>query len=119
MRRVGSGNVGEWPGSGLYLAAGLRRRGVLLPDLTLELKRLHRQFVVLRLHEKGVETAAMIDRLERVCRHAQLDRAAKRVRDQRDVEQVGQKAPLGLDVGVADLVSDLSTLARQFAPPRH
>src|SRR5262249_47966353 len=61
----------------------------------------------------------MIDRLERIGADAQLDRAAERVRDQRHVEQVGQEAPLGLDVGVADLVSDLRRLAGQIASPRH
>ena len=97
----------------------LRRRGALLADLPLELERLARKGVVLRLHEKGIETAAMIHRLERVRRHAQLDRAAERIRDHGDIEQVGQEAPLGLDVRVAHLVPDLRGLAGQFAPPRH
>src|SRR6187549_2276251 len=88
-----------------------RLRRVLLSDLALELERLDRQVVILRLHEEGIEATAVIDRLKRVGRHAQLDRAAERVRDHRDVEQVGQKAPLGLDIRVADLVSDLSSLA--------
>jgi len=61
----------------------------------------------------------MIDRLERIGRHAQLDRPSERVRDHGDVEQVGQEAPLGLDIGVAHLVPDLRGLAGQFAAPRH
>ena len=52
----------------------------------------------------------MIDGLERVRRHPQPDRAAERVRDHGDVEQVGQESSLGLDVGMAHLVPDLGGL---------
>src|SRR4029434_7982018 len=96
----------------------LRRRGALLANLALELERLGGQLVVAGLEQEGIETAAMICRLEPVCRHPQPDRAAERVRDHGDVEQVGQESPLGLDVGVADLVPDLRSPAREFAPPR-
>src|SRR6185437_4979840 len=61
----------------------------------------------------------MVDALDRVGRDAQAHVAAERVRDECDVAQVRQEAPLGLDVGVADLVADEGALGRQFAAPRH
>src|SRR5215510_6108754 len=100
-------------------AVGSPRRRSFLSDLSLQLERLRGQVVVLRLQQERIKTAAMIDCLERVRRNAQLDRAAERVRDHGDVEQIGQEAPLGLDVGVADLVPNLRSLAGEFAPPRH
>ena len=54
-------------------------------------------------------------RLERIGRDPQLDRASERVRDQRDVEQVGQEPPLGLAVRMAHLVADLGALSGQVA----
>src|SRR5262245_66657002 len=84
-------------------AVGSPRRRSFLSDLSLQLERLLGQVVVLRLQQERIKTTAMIDRLERVRRNAQLDRTAEGVRDHGDVEQIGQEAPLGLDVGVADL----------------
>ena len=49
---------------------------------------------------KKAEAAAVVDRLQRVGRDPQLDRAAERVGDHRDVEQVRQEPPLGLAVRV-------------------
>ena len=64
----------------------------------------------LGLEQKRIEAAAVIDGLEGVRRHPQLDRTAKLVRDHRDVQQIGQEPPLGLAVGVAHLVPDLRGL---------
>src|SRR5262245_23533141 len=102
-----------------FALGSLRRRCSFLSDLPLQLERLRGQVVVLRLQQERIKTAAMIDRLECVRRNAQLDRAAERVRDHGDVEQIGQEAPLGLDVGDADLVPSLLTLAGEYAPTRH
>ena len=44
----------------------------LLADLALEIERPRRQFVVLRLDQEGIETAAVIDGLERVGRTRSL-----------------------------------------------
>jgi hypothetical protein len=52
----------------------------------LELERLGDRSVVLGLHQEGVQPAAVIDGLQRIGRHPQLERTAERVRDQRDVQ---------------------------------
>src|SRR5215475_8505583 len=91
----------------------------LLLHFALDLARALRELVLLRLDQEGVEAAAAVHGLERVGRDAQLDRAAERVRHHGYVDQIGQESPLGLDVGVADLVADLRRLAGQFATPRH
>src|SRR5271165_5734429 len=99
-----------------------RARRLLFPglaDLALEVARPVGQLRVLRLDEKRVEAATMVDCPQRICRHAQLHRAAERIRDQGDVEEVGQEPPLRLDVGMAYLVTDLSRLAGQIASTRH
>src|SRR4051812_41471465 len=92
---------------------------LLLLDLALELERLRRKLFAFRFLQEGVETAAMVDRLQGVCRNAQPDRAAERVRHQRNVQQVWQKPPLGLDIRVADLVANQGALAGQLATARH
>src|SRR5581483_9993766 len=89
----------------------LRRSGALLDDLPLEDEHARRQFGILGLEQEGVEAAAMIDAFKRIRGNPQPERAAERVRDQRDVEQVGQKPPLGLAVRMAHLVPDLTGLA--------
>ena len=58
-------------------------------------------------------------RLEGMGRDPQPHRAPERVRHQRDVQEVRQEPPLGLDIRMADLVAHLGTLAGQFTPPRH
>ena len=93
--------------------------GELLGDLPLEVERLGGKLVLLRLHQEGVEAAAVIDGLERVGRDAQLHRAAERVGHQGDVDQVRQEAPKGLAVRMAHLVAGQRALAGQFASPRH
>src|SRR5580704_10050425 len=93
------------------------RRLALLHHSALELEHPRRQFGILGLEQEGVEAAAMIDGLERIGRNPQPDRAAERVRQQRDIEQVGPKPPLGLAVRVAHPVADLAGLSGQFATP--
>src|SRR5262249_47155506 len=92
-----------------------RGRYPLFSDLTFELYRFLESLLVSRLHQKGVEAAAMVDSLEGIRRDAQPHRAAERVRDHRHVEQIGQKAPLGFDVRVAHFMSNLGRLAGQIA----
>src|SRR5262249_9675034 len=84
-----------------------------------ELKRPWRQLGILGGQEESVETAAVIDRFQRIGRNPQADRTAKRVGDQRNIEQVGQKPPLGLAVRMADPMADLACLSGQFASPCH
>src|SRR5262245_19928352 len=91
----------------------------LLLHFALDLAGAPGELVLLRLDQEGVEAAAAVDGLERIGRDAQLHRAAERVRHHGDVDQVGEEAPLGLDVRVADLVPDLRAFAGQFATPRH
>jgi hypothetical protein len=52
-------------------------------------------------------------------RDAQLDALFESFRDQRDILQVRQKRPLGLDVGVGNIVANLPALAGQLANPGH
>jgi hypothetical protein len=61
----------------------------------------------------------VIDGFQRIRRNPQTDRTAERVRDQRDIEEIGQKSPLGFAVGVADPVADLPRLSSQLASPGH
>jgi hypothetical protein len=61
----------------------------------------------------------VVDALQRIGRDAQAHVAGERVRDEGDVDQVRQEAPLGLDVRVAHLVAHLGALGRQFAAPGH
>src|SRR5215208_344176 len=97
-----------------------RRRGsALLLHLALQLERARRQLVGLGLEQEGIESTAMVHRLHRISGDAQAHPAAEDLRRQRDVAEVRQEAPLGLAVGVADFVPDLSTLPGQFASLRH
>src|SRR5689334_5253826 len=83
-----------------------RRRFALLHDLALELQDPRRQFGILGLEQESVEAATVIDRLERICRYAQADSAAERVRNKRHIAQIRQKPAFGLDIGVAHFVAD-------------
>jgi hypothetical protein len=89
----------------------------LIWRLALELERAGGQLVVPRLQEEGVEPATVVDGAERIGRNPHPDRAAERIRHHGDVDQVGEKPPLGLAVGMAHLVSDLPGLAGQFTAP--
>src|ERR1700722_13699872 len=93
------------------------RRLALLDDLALELKHPRRQLGVLGFEQEGIEAAAMIDGLERIGANPPPDRAVERIRQQRHIEQVGPKPPLGLTVRMAHPVADLAYLSGQFATP--
>ena len=67
------------------------------------------------LDKEIVEAAAMLDGAQRRRADAQLDRALQHVRDERDLDQIGQEARARLAVGMADLVAGLNGLARQLA----
>src|SRR6266852_6634931 len=94
-------------------------RRELFGNLSLEVERPRRQLGGARLGKESIESAAVIDATERVGGNPKSHRAAECVGDHRDIYQVRQKAPLGLDVRVADLVADLGRLTGQLAPPRH
>jgi hypothetical protein len=94
-------------------------RRALLGDRPLDLKRARRELRVLGLEQEGIEPAAMVDALERVGRNAHAHRAPERVGLKRDVQQIGQEAPLGLPVRMAHLMPDLPGFAGQLATPRH
>jgi hypothetical protein len=87
----------------------LPRRHLLL-NRPLQLQRPWRKLRSLRLDQKRIQPAAMIDALQRIGRDAQADVAAERVGDEGDVAEVGQEPALGLDVGVAHLVAHLGAL---------
>ena len=89
----------------------------LLDYLALEFEHAWRQLVVLGLEQEGIEPPTMIDRLERIGRDPQPDLAAEGVGDQRDIPQVGEEPPLGLDIGVAHFVADQRFLTGQIATP--
>ena len=91
----------------------------LLLDRALQIQRAGREHVGLGLDQILVEAAIVVDALERIGRDAQAHVAGERVRDEGDVDQVRQEAPLGLDVRVAHLVARLGALGRQFAAPGH
>src|SRR3954471_14831320 len=91
------------------------RFGELLLDLALDLKSARRQVVVLGLFQEGIETAAVVDRLERIGRDTQLHRAAKRIGNRADVAEVRQEPALRFTVRVAHLVAGLRALTGQFA----
>src|SRR4051812_41290524 len=61
----------------------------------------------------------MLDRAQSMRRYAQLDAGPQRIGDQRDVLQVRQERPLGLVVGVGNIVTHLPALAGQLANARH
>jgi hypothetical protein len=100
----------------LLLVGHLRQ---LLLDRLFQLQRAGRQHVGLGLDQEGVEAAAVVDALDGVGRDPQAHVAAERVRDEGDVAQVRQEPALGLDIGVAHLVTHQRPLGRQFAAPCH
>ena len=82
-------------------------------DLALEIRALSRQLVVLRLHQEGVEPAAVIDRLQRIGRDAQAGTERSSASEiSVTLQQVGQEPPLGLAVRVAHLVAGLAPPCR-------
>ena len=68
------------------------------------------QLTVRRGAQVRVDAAFVLDRADRCRGHPQPDRA-EHIGKNRSVLQVGQKATLGLDVGMADIVADLDAFA--------
>ena len=93
--------------------------GLLLDDVALEATGLERQLVVAGLDQPVVETTIMFDRTQTMGRHAQLEAGFQRFGDQRNILQIGQEHPLGLVIGVGNIVTHLATLAGQLANARH
>src|ERR1700722_19699844 len=96
-----------------------RNGGLLLQDLALGGESTRRQFVVMGLGKKGIETAAMLDGTQRRRRHAKTDIPRQHVGNQRDVAEIRQETRPGLVMRVADLIAGLYSLAGQFAAARH
>ena len=61
----------------------------------------------------------MFNRTQAVRGHAELEAAIQLLAQQGNILQVRQKHPLGLVVGVADIVANLAALAGQFANAGH
>src|SRR5258708_30981635 len=70
-------------------------RRELLGDLALEIERPRRQFDIARLGEEGVEAAAVIDAPQRIGGDPKPHRAAERIGNHGDIQEVRQEAPLG------------------------
>ena len=100
---------------GMRAESLLACRRLLFSDRALKIAHLGRQLIVLGAQQEGVEAAAVVDRLQRIGRDPQLDRAPERVGDHGDIEQIGQEPALGLAVRVAHLIADQGSLAGQFA----
>src|SRR5215831_8572062 len=109
-----SDGLAVWSGGGVW-----RARLAELANPALEIERSPRQVPVFCFHQEGVEAAAVVHRSQRIRRDTQLDGAAQRVRHQGDIEQIGQKSPLRLDVRVAHPMTDLGSPAGQLAPSGH
>src|SRR5262249_55610314 len=91
----------------------------LFGHLALYFERARRQVGVPRRKQESIEAAAMINGFQRICRNPQSNRTAECIGDQRDIEEIGQKTPLGFAVGVADPVADLPRFSGQLASPCH
>src|SRR6516162_6710921 len=85
---------------------------------TLEPSDLRQELAIGRIAQIDVDPALVLDRADRRRGHPQAD-GTEPVGEQRSALQVGQKATLGLDVGVADIVPDLDTFAGDNTFPRH
>ena len=104
----------------LRLGGGLARGGRdLFRDFFLEVAGLGRKLAIARLHQKRVETAAMIDGFQCVGADAKPHALPEGIALQRHVTEIRKEPPLGLDVGMAHLVTDEYRLAGEFAAPRH
>ncbi|EAU41251.1 hypothetical protein FP2506_00750 [Fulvimarina pelagi HTCC2506] len=101
------------------LSGRFARLGELLRDLALQQSGALGQFVLVRLQEKRVEAAAMLDRAQGMGRDLQAIALTERVGDQRDAAQVGQEAAAGLVVRVGHVVPGHDALAGEFADARH
>src|SRR4051794_29855190 len=85
-------------------------------DAALQAADFGRELAVRHSLDESIDAALELDRADRIGAESQPHRP-DRVRQQRDRLQIGQKAPLRLDVGVAHIVADLNALAghRTFA----
>ena len=92
---------------------------LLLCDLTLQQASALRKFLVVRLDEERIETAAMFNRTQSVGGNAQAIALAERFGHQRNIAEVRQKAATRLVVRVADIVAVLDRLAGQFTSAGH
>ncbi|SUS04746.1 hypothetical protein DF3PB_1430009 [uncultured Defluviicoccus sp.] len=97
----------------------LRLRGLADADLPLQAAKLWWQIGIARTLEERVEAACVFNRLYPAGGDADAHIAPQRITEQRCALQVGEKAPLGLVVGVADVIADQHALARNRAPPAH
>ena len=93
------------------------RRGRLDPPL--EPAQVAAQLAVGRGQQKAVEPAAVLDRADRMGRDPQPDALAERLAVHALLAQIGQEAPPGLVVGMADIVARHHPLAGQHAASRH
>src|SRR5690349_14719645 len=87
-------------------------------DAALQPSDLRRELAIGRIAQKSVDAALVLDGADRRGGHPQPNRA-ERVRKDRSPLQIGQTTALGLDIGMADIVPDLDTLAGDHAFPCH
>ena len=80
---------------------------------------LARKLAVAAREQEAVEPAPMLDRAQRMGGDAQPDALAQGLAVQPLPAQIGQKAPPGLVVGMADVVARHHALAGQLAASRH
>ena len=78
-----------------------------------------RQLAEAGLGQKRVKPAVMLHRTQPGSRHTQAHRTGQRIRNQRDIAQIGAELGLGLDVGMADNMARLHGLASQFTAAGH
>ena len=86
-----------------------------LSEFALYLDGARAQLLFVGLQQPVIEATVVLNRTQTVGRNAELEAAIQLFAQQRDVLQIGQKDPLGLVVGVADIVANLATFAGQFA----
>ena len=81
--------------------------------------RLDRQLAVRRAEQERVEAAIVLDGADAVHRQPQPHAGGEHVGEERRLLQVGQEAPAGLVVGVADVVAREHGLASDAAAAGH
>jgi hypothetical protein len=78
-----------------------------------------RQAPVRGAEQEGIEAAIVLDRADAVGRQAHLDLRGEHIGPEGGFLQVGQEAPAGLVVGVADVVARQDALAGDAAAAGH
>src|SRR5579885_190512 len=91
----------------------------LAGDLALQPERPRRKGAVARLEQEGVEPPGPVNRPQGIHADPEADILLQGVAGQRDRLKIGAEGPLGLVVGVADVMANQKSLAREFATPRH